>query len=214
MSWFTGSDEALEKAIDVDSPVAVQSAIKAGANVNAKGKLGVSLLEYAIGHNSKRCFQELLRLGADPEQRDDEGDNAVTLAAIAFSKDRDYLILAIKAGGDPNTRRPDRDPILVRFINDRNIEAIRMMKELGADLDLRSRTDSPLLIDAGTIEYWDVVWTMLELGAKYDYKNEPFGWPEVFNKPKVTPPDSPLWPFKVKSWKFLKDHGVAVPDLS
>jgi hypothetical protein len=40
-------------------------------------------------------------------------------------------------GGDPNTTRPDGDPIIIRFINDRNLEGLRMMKEHGANLDLQ-----------------------------------------------------------------------------
>lgn len=214
MDWFTGRNLVLQNAIDADDPAAVEAAIRAGAQVNAKGVHGVTPLEYAIGHFRKQAYQELLKLKADTAQRDDEKDNAMTLAVQAYAKDPDYLKLALEAGGDPNTRRPDNDPIIVRFINDRNLEAIRLMKKAGADLNIRNRADRPLVIYAGIIEYWDVVWCFLELGADYQYPNEPIGWKEIFNRPKVTPPDSPLRPYKVKAWKFLRERGIALPDLT
>lgn len=216
MEWFNGKDAAfaLQEAIDSDSPAAVAATVRAGASVNAKGLRGVTPLEYAICHFRKNAYAELLRQHANTAQRDDEGDNAMTLATNAFAKDRDYLLLALRAGGDSNTLRPDKDPIIIRFINDRNVEAIRLMKQNGADIDIRGRTNRPLIITAGLMEYWDVVWCLLELGARFDYEGEPITMERIFKPSDSTPPDSPLWPFKVKSWKFLREHGVQLPDIS
>lgn len=211
MDEFTGKDLALQKAIDADSAEQVTAALRAGAGVNAKGAHGVTPLEYAIGHFKKAAFAELLRHHANPNQRDDEKDNAVTLAASAFARDPSYLLLVLKAGGDPNTRRPDNDPVLVRFIHDRNLEGIRTMKANGADLDLPDRNNDPMILVAGVVEYWDVVWCLLELGARYNYPESRYSWPKNFSDPRVTPPDSPLYSSKVKVWRFLKEHGVQVP---
>jgi hypothetical protein len=211
MEWFNGKDAQLQKAIDLDSPRGVEEAVRAGADSNAKGQHDITPLMYAVGHFRKAAYKALLYLGADTAQRDAEGDNAITLAVDAYQRDPDFLLLAIHAGGDPNTRRADNDPILIRFINERNLPAIRMMKEAGADIDARNRSHRPLIVYAGLIEFWDVVWCLLELGARFDYADEPFTMTETFNSPKVTPPDSPLYPPKVKVWQFLRDHGVRVP---
>ena len=150
---FTGKDLALQKAIDSNSAPDIAAALLAGAGVNAKGVYGVTPLEYAIGHFKKAAYAELLRQKADPNQRDNEKDNAMTLAASAFAKDPDYLLLALKAGGDPNTRRPDNDPILVRFIHDRNLDGIRAMHANGADLNLPDRNGDLMILVAGVVEY-------------------------------------------------------------
>lgn len=215
MDWFQEKDAALQRAIDADDPAAVETAVQAGANVNAKGLHGVTPLEYAIGHFRKQAYTRLLQLHADMAQRDDEKDNAMTLATQAFAKDKDYLLLALQAGGDPNTRRPDDDPIIMRFVNDRNLDAIRLMKAKGADIEIRGRTNRPLIITAGLMEYWDVVWCLLELGAKFDYNGDPITMQDILRPKPVspTPHDSPLWPYKVKSWKFMRQHGLALPDL-
>ena len=52
---------------------------------------------------------------------------------------------------------------------------------------------------------------MLELGAKYEYPESRYSWLKNFSDPRVTPPDSPLYPSKVRVWNFLKAHGVQVP---
>src|SRR5207302_943583 len=98
------------------------------------------------------AYTRLLQIHADTAQRDDEKDNAMTLATQAYAKDPDYLLLALQANGDPNTRGPDNDPIIMRFVADRNLDAIRMMKAKGADIDVRGRTNRPLIITAGLAE--------------------------------------------------------------
>jgi ankyrin repeat protein len=215
MDWFYGKDLALQKAMDAENPAAVDAAVQAGANVNARGLHGVTPLEYAIGHFSKRAYTRLLQLHADTAQRDDEKDNAMTLAARAYAKDPDYLLLALQAGGDPNTRRPDNDPIIMRFVADRNLDAIRMMNAKGANINIRDRGNDPIIVSAALVEYWDVVWCLLDLGAKFDYKDDPITMQDIFRPRPVspTPPDSPLWPYKVRSWRFMRQHGLALPDL-
>src|SRR5262249_24559626 len=98
---------------------------------------------------------------------------------------------------------------------DRNLDAIRMMGAKGANIDIRDRGNDPIIITAGLMEYWDVVWCLLELGARFDYTNEQVTMEQLFKprKSTPTPPDSPLWPYKVKSWKFMRQHGLALPDL-
>lgn len=210
VDWFTGKDALLERAIDADDVSQLRAALTAGASANAKGRLAVNPLEYALGHSKKAAYMELLHQHADPNQRDKEGDNAVTLAARMFAKDSDYLILAIKAGGDPNTRRSDGDPILAGFKAAHNIEAIKALGHLGADVNVRRRNGSPLIVDAALTQDWDVVWCFLELGAKYDYRGEPFTIEDGFRNSAATPPDSPLYRYKVATWKFLSERGVAL----
>ena len=213
IDWFKGKDLELQKAIDQDDPAAIRSAVAAGANINDKGTNGVTALEYAIGHFRKNAYVELLKRGADTSQRDAEGDNAMTLATDAYAKDKDYLLLALKAGGDPNTKRSDDNPIIIRFLNDANLDAIRMMKEKGADINAPDRSGDPLVVYAGLTEDWDVVWCLLELGARYNFSGERVNLQGVFKNREATPPDSPLWPYKVKSWEFLTKQGLKLPDL-
>lgn len=213
MDWFKGKDLPLQQAIDEDDVQKLQAALQAGAQINAKGTYAVTPLEYALGHFKKQTYTELLHQHADPNQRDQEGDNAVTLAVRAYAKDPDYLIMALKSGGDPNTRESDADPIIASFIAARNIKAIQLLASMGADLNVRGRNSRPLIVDASLTQDWDVVWCLLELGAKFDYTGEAHTMAAGFKNYKATSPDSPLYTFKQKSYDFLTAHGLALPPL-
>lgn len=219
-------------AIDKDDPAAVDAIIRAGATANDRWEAGTTPVEYAVAKYSKKALAELFKNGGDPNLRDQEfailqknsknpdpynhyesGDNAVTLAAETYAKDPAILALVLKAGGDPNTKRVDEDPVIIRFINDRNLEGIKFMKSAGADINARNRSDSPLIIDAGILEYWDVVDCLIGLGANYNYPDEPIGWPQIFSTPYITQSDSPQYSYKVKVWKFLTQHGIKLAPL-
>ena len=123
------------------------------------------------------------------------------------------MFAVFKGGGDPNTRRPDNDPVIMRFLNDWTCEFIRHMKALGADLNITTRGDDPLITDASTARDWDEVWCLIELGAKYDHEKTSRRPLSVSLAAKTPSPDSPIYPYKKKVWQFLKDHGVAVQPL-
>jgi len=211
--YFQGSDaeKMLEQAIRQDSAEGIIKAVKAGADPNTRGLYGVTPLEMAVGDLRKNAVAELLRQGADMNVRDAEGDNAVTWAVVAYKRDPQILDMLLDAGADPNTLRADGDPIIVRFLADHDLDAIRYLHEKGANIDARDRSNDPLILTEGVTKDWDSVWTLLELGAKFDYYHERFTWQKIFSNPNATPPDSSLWPFKVKVWKFLRQHGQPVP---
>jgi|GEM_PF-1631517 len=211
--YFQGSDaeKMLEQAIRQDSAEGIVKAIKAGADPNTRGLYGVTPLEMAVGDLRKNAVAELLRQGADMNVRDAEGNNAVTWAVVAYKRDPQILDMLLDAGADPNTLLNDDDPIIVWFLAVHDLDAIRYLHGKGADIDARNRSKRPLIIQAGIGDDWDSVWTLLELGAKFDYPNEPTTWWHIFSRPGIISPASTLWPFKVKSWKFLRQHHQPVP---
>lgn len=204
---FTGPNVALERAIEADDPAAVEAAIAAGADANAHGAHGVTPLAFAVGTARVRAAQALVRHRADPNVKDVEGDNAVTLAVNAYARDPALLRLVLDAGGDPNTRRRDGSPVIVRFGNDRDLAAITMLHERGADIDIVD-DGQPLAVGYAISEDWDVVWHLIELGARLDTPKVREGMMFAFKNPGFPSPDSPLYPAKVKVWQRLKGLGL------
>lgn len=204
---FTGPDAALERAIEADDPAAVDAAIADGAKANARGAHGVTPLAFAVGTGRKRAAQALVRQQADPNLKDDEGDNAVTLAVTAYARDPSLLDLVLDAGGDPNTRKSNGAPVIVRFLNDRNFDAITHLHRRGASIDVED--DGQFLVARyGVSEDWDVVWHLMELGARLDTPEVREGMLFAFKNPGFPSPDSPIYPYKVKVWQRLKQLGL------
>jgi hypothetical protein len=212
--YFTHNDAEvlLEQAINADDAAGISIAIEKGANPNTVGLHGVTPLLMAVGKIKPHATAELLLHGADPQIRDKEKDNPMTLAVQNYQKEPKLLQMLLNAGGDPNTLTADNNPIIKRFLSDYNFDAVRYLAGQGADINARTRSEDPLVLSYGLSEDWDAVLTLLELGADYDYPDERFSWMEIFSNPNRHAPDSPIWPYKVKVWKFLKERGMAVPD--
>jgi hypothetical protein len=167
----------------------------------------------AVDRLKRQAVTELLAKGANPNLKADDGVSAVSLAVENYRDAPDIMFAIFKAGGDPNMRRPDDDPVIMRFMNDRNCEFIRHLKNFGADLDSKTRARDPIITDASTAGDWDVVWCLIELGAKYDYEKtsrRPLTRSLAGTFPSF---DSPNFPYKQKIWQFFKDHGIAVQPL-
>ena len=203
-------DVRLESAILADDRGAIAQALALGANVNARGSSGITPLMLAVDRLKRNAVEELLTHGANPNLKAADRNSAVSLAVENYSRAPEIMIAVIKGGGDPNIRRPDDDPVITRFINDRNCEFLRQMKLLGADLDITTRAGDPIINDAGLGADWDVVWCLIQLGAKYDYEQTSRLPLSRCLAGKFPSPDSPIYPYKKKVWQFLKDHGIAV----
>lgn len=204
---FTGPDHALEQAIEADDARAVDAALAAGAHVNARGAHGVTPLEFAVGTFRRQAVAALVCAHADPNLRDEEGDSAVSMAVVGYKRDPEFLEMVLAAGGDPNAKRPDGDPVIVRFLNDANLEAITWFHARGADIDAKVKGE-PMVLTYAISEDWDVVWRLIQLGARTDTPRLREGLMFAFKGPEITPPDSPLYPAKVAVWRHLKGEGL------
>ena len=203
---FSGANAALEEAIIADDPAAVNTALSGGAEVNARGAVGVTPLAYAIGTGKEKAARALIAAGANPNIEDDEGDTAVTLAVNSYARLPDLLPLVLDAGGNPNQLRPDGDPVIVRFINGANLDAITLMQSKGADMSAIANRQ-PLVVFAAYGADWDVVWHLITLGADLEDPKAREGLVEAFKVPGATLPDSPLYEAKVKVYEHLRELG-------
>ncbi|WP_298467458.1 ankyrin repeat domain-containing protein [uncultured Erythrobacter sp.] len=203
---FSGQDAVLEEAIVADDPAAVNSALAGGANVNARGAVGVTPLAFAVGTGKQAAARALIASGANPNIEDDEGDTAVTLAVNTYARQPDLLPMILDAGGNPNQLRPDGDPVIVRFINGANLDAITLMQSKGADMSAIAN-QQPLVVFAAYGTDWDVVWHLITLGADLTDPKAREGLVEAFKVPGATLPDSPLYPAKVKVYERLRELG-------
>jgi hypothetical protein len=231
-------DAKLKEAIDRDNAVEIAKLIAEGMSPNqrlSELSLKPTALEYAVAQMKKQAVSVLLKNKADPNLWDEGGaeekdkavldkkynghyrNNAVTLALKLYEKDPEYFKLVIASGGSPNTIAANNDPIILYFLQLRNTEGLKFLKTAGADINVRNRSGDPLIIASALSTDWDMVWELIELGAKYDYKEGVDGirydLPGIL-KLKVPSPDSPLWKFKVKTRDFLASHGMSVAEMS
>jgi ankyrin repeat protein len=216
--FASGPQAALEIAIRADDVAGMGDALRQGASVNATGKFKVTPLMVAVDAQRPRAVQVLLKAGALPNAMAQDGNGPVSLAVksyLAKPDGREIMLAIFKAGGNPDTRQPDGDPVLMRFVYDRNVADLALLKTLGANLDILDRGGDPVVTKIAMAQSWDMVWAFIELGAEVDYENGKSRQPlSMALKGNVPAPDSPLHPYKVKVWQFLKNKGVALPPLN
>jgi hypothetical protein len=128
------------------------------------------------------------------------------------TKDRSQIVAAIEAGADPNWRMRDGDPIIMRFMNDRDCEGIRWLKAKGANLELRTRAGDALITDAAIAGDWDVVWCLLQLGADPMPPGARLSLPRLLQT-RSPSKDSPIYPYKRYVWQHLQQMNVDLPSL-
>lgn len=138
--------------------------VGAGADPNAMGKDGMTLLEWDIWREGHIAYRELLQLGADPNAIGWANGTAMHLAA-QYSNDS-YLEVLVAAGGDVNVvdRRMARSPIFSALMS-RRPDTIRFLIDHGADLELADRHGVTPLQLAANINDFDHVLMFLQLGA-------------------------------------------------
>jgi hypothetical protein len=212
-----GVQAALETAIRANDTGAIARALADGAEANARGKLDITPLMIAVDAQCPDAVNALLKAGAAPNAQAADGNGPVSLAVRSYRAKphgRDIMMIVFKAGGDPDSRRPDGDPVIFRFIEDHDVDDVKLMKTLGADLDIRDRGNDPLITSVAMAQDWDMVWTLIEQGARYDYENGASRQPLSMSLSLAYPaPDSPLYPYKLKVWQLLKDKGLPVKPM-
>jgi len=212
--FFTsGAQQRLEVAIRSDDPTTIAQLLSAGAQINARGLHDVTPLMVAVDAQSPLAVAALLRAGADPNLKAADRAGAVHLAVESHAlapSGKEILTMIMKAGGDPNTRRPDGDPVVMRFTYDHDLDGLRWFKSLGANLDLIGRSEEPIISDVAYSQNWDSVWVMIELGARYDYEDTVHALSKALDSPYASSPDSLLYAYKLRVWQLFKDRGFAV----
>lgn len=181
-----------------------------GADVNARGRDGVTPAFWAITHRSKRGLTFLLERGADPNvQYAPDGNSAMSASAMAA--DSWYLREIVGHGGNVNLLNPinRHSPIFdaIMGLRDENVQIlIAAHADLNA-LDIRGNT--PAMVAAGLWRY-DWVYQLLIAGADPTIRR-PAGTTLLTLVRRVPiAPSNPRYPWKLKVVELLKERGLDV----
>ena len=213
--FSAGIQQRLELAIRANDSTAVAQLLSTGAKVDARGKHEVTPLMIAVDAQVPDALAALLRGAGNPNLKAADGSSPVSLATENHAvqpKGHDILAMIMANGGDPNTLRPDSDPVIARFIYDHDLDDLRWFKSLGANIDIIGRGNRPLIVNVAFAQNWDSVWCLIELGARYDYEHSLYSLSEALDS-RYPSPDSPLYPYKLKVWQLLKEKGLPVKPM-
>ena len=160
--------------------------------------------------------------------------NAVTMAFKVWYKDPKPLKLLLAAGADPDTRDEGGEPLLSRFLTRKQSDVVDLLIQYHANVNAltagnynpkklaqgQSKVTAPdgvpLILDQAVSDDWDMVYKLLEAGAKFDYPNSVASMPKWFAPKFADVPGvgSLMYQYKVKCWKFMTERGLKLPPFA
>ena len=159
-SKFTVSGEpTLAQASGYRDVAEVTSLIKAGADVNAAGKDGITPLMLAAYTSDAEIVKLLIAAGANVNAKRDNGDTALTMDGGNWKDDPAVSDLLIKAGADVNAQNNDGETALHKAVYKSRVSVVKTLLEHGAKTDIKDKDgDTPLF--AGNLSYSDAMDTV------------------------------------------------------
>jgi len=140
--------------------------------LNARGPEGSTPFMYAVLYTGAATLERLLKLGADPNKRNDANATALMWAATDVEKTR--LLLA--HGADVNARSSDmRTPLMIAARRTGNAATVKLLLERGANPNPNTHpaAESSPLIEAATAGDAAGVELLLAKGADVKEAGEP-----------------------------------------
>jgi len=181
-----------------------------GADVNARGRDGMTPAFWALVHLSKNGLSFLLEHGADPNaQLTSDGNSAMSVSAMAA--DSWYLQEIIGHGGNVNLLNPIRrqTPIFDAMGAARD-ENVRMLIASHADLNAEDKLGLTPAMEAALHWRFDWVYALLEAGADPTIRSPADITLLTFIRRVPITTASPHYPWKLKVVELLKERGLDV----
>jgi len=189
--------------------------VSAGVSVNAMGRGQVTPALWALLHQNKKGLAFLLAHGADPNVQVTEDfdelliEGVSTMSYAAQHKDSWYLKEVLSHGGNPNLVNTVRSqtPIMAALGSMRP-ENVRILISAGANLNWQNRDGRTPMMDATTLNQYELIFAMLDAGADPRLKTR-WGTTIVSDINLIrTDPKSEQWKWREKVINRLISEGI------
>lgn len=162
--------KTLAEAVDSGDLLQIEEQTRNGIDINKKANCGMTVLFWATITENKKSFKKLLELGADPNIIL-RNDNSVIFCCAGLN-DPYYLIESLKHGADPNLVEPrQKETPLFRAATPNGIKNIQILIKAGVDLNKQNKFGNTALLEAASLNQYDVVYELIVSGADYSVVN-------------------------------------------
>lgn len=170
--YFTGSQVDLLSAAEAGDRDGARLAVEQGADVNTAGRDNMTPLFWMFLRRSPEGMQLLLELGSDPNRvvntpKGFRNPNESMIEIAAKYENTEYLQVILENGGDPNAIVNEQwgVPVIQRAIMTRNFDAVKMLLEHGADINIQDKAGQSPLLNAVMATMYEIAWYLLRAGA-------------------------------------------------
>lgn len=164
-------NKQLVSASQEDNTDRIKELFKAGANLNAYDKYGITALMYAAESNYIKTVRTLISLGADVNFRNSKNTQTALMQA-AWDNHIKITKLLLDHDADPNTRDKYGRTALIYACNAGHTETARLLLGYGADPNIRDKNGGTALIRASINGHIEVIKLLVDSYADIGTKNE------------------------------------------
>jgi uncharacterized protein len=171
----------LAEAVQRGDQKAIDNAVLQGAKVNSTGKDGLPLLLWALAKQNLVGFESLLKHGADlkanvrdpsltpPGQRTER-----VIELVVAEPDTAYLQAAMQSGFSPDfvADADARETLLFRTIDGHVTRSADILVATNANIDHTNWATITPMAHAQEVNYYEMVWFLLERGADPTIKDK------------------------------------------
>ncbi len=206
----------LIRAIEKGDEDQARKLIDQGLSLNVHGNEGITPLFWLMTHKNKPGMRLAMKLGADPNFVDPNGDSTVIFSAGA--NDDELLLILLEGGGDANAVDSDGQPAMFGAVAEERLEQIKMLMRFGADINLTDRSGANSALYGADLNRYEMVHYLIEQGVDYTVRDATRGdiaWNvhEGLSK-NLLNPEYPAYNWALKVKQQLIDRGVKFPPPS
>jgi hypothetical protein len=203
-------------AIEKGNEAKARSLMAQGLSLNVHGDEGITPLFWISMQKDKAGMRLAIKLGADPDFTDLNGDSPVT--KVTGGSDDEMLLILLEGGGNPNAVNRNGHPAIFAAVAYDRIEQINMLIRFGADINLMSKSNKNSAMYGIALNRFETVHYLIEKGVNYAARNKSRGdvaW-SVYDKlsNNLINPESSAYGWAVKVKQQLIDRGVEFPPPS
>jgi hypothetical protein len=167
-------------AVDKADRKEISAAVQAGADVNAFGRSGFRLLDWAMARNNSPGFGALLEHGAsldalfkDPKTVPDRSYNQTVLERVLSTNRSEFIGAVLRRGINPDhVPFPEDGRSLLFFASDAQANlVVDALLDKGAAIDFRDNSGQTPLFDAMLLRNYTIAWHLLRRGADPTARN-------------------------------------------
>jgi hypothetical protein len=175
---------SLLKAAEAGDRAGALTALRAGANVNARGPDGTTALMWGAYYGDLELVRHLLAAGSDVDDTNDFGTFALLEAAIIGSTQIVRALLG--AGANASRTNPDGETPLMAVARSGNVEAAGLLLGAGSDINaIETWGGQSALMWAAAQRQAEMVEFLVANGADVDARGAVRDWPrKIIKEPR------------------------------
>lgn len=163
---FTPATMNLLSSISKGDQQGIDLALQNGADVNETGKYGTTPIIYGVMFSDKALITGLLAMDADPNVKQDDGYNALTVAYELSASSDEIMLMLIESGKcNLDVMMPTHQPLTYYLIGNRKLKVLQATLAHGANPSVRNYAGDLLIISAALLDEFDAIQLLLDAGA-------------------------------------------------